>query len=745
MRLPLPSLLVALLVALSSPAAALPPGGDDFAGSQLLESLEGEVSATNVGATSEPGEPDHDGQAARNSIWFRWSPPDSGVATLYTLGSNFDTVLAVYEGDSLDTLSALGSNDDTPDSQQSLVELEVTAGQTLHVAVDGFSGATGRVQLLWHLDPEGAPPPPGDAFASRVPLETSLGQTVLSARRASREEGEPDHGFPASVTSLWWRASLAGDGILVLSSTSSSFESALVVYTGSTLETLVEVPGLEGPGTSPGQRSIAVESGRDYAVALLDRTGEAGLAVLDWQFLPGCEPPASPGGPTPPDGGEAIDDAIELTWGPELAPVARVIYGEDHRQDLYEIEDPDLIRLARSTVAVVWARNLLDLGDVYELDSRPFHVASNLCEDEPYRDQPVAAWCTAFLVGPGLVATAGHCLRNESECSEVAFVFGYHMLDENTPRLRIPREDVYFCSGIVDRLDEGDVDWALLRLDREVPDRVPMTLRREGELREGQELFVPGHPRGLPLKVAGGAQVRSTAPVGSFVANLDTYSGNSGSPVINLDTLEVEGILVSGEDDFIYREEPDCFVSNRCPDDGCLGESATEVREFLHLVPEHGGVLEYDLYLGACEEELTLRGTTTETSFTVSGLPAGSRHCWQVVARNGCEEVVGPIWSFTSRPPAESDFRRGEVALDGTVDLTDAIQILGHLFLGNALSIDCEDALDVDDSGAVDVTDPIALLSYQFLGATTPAPPFQACGEDPTGDALDCRSHPGCP
>ena len=35
-----------------------------------------------------------------------------------------------------------------------------------------------------------------------------------------------------------------------------------------------------------------------------------------------------------------------------------------------------------------------------------------------------------------------------------------------------------------------------------------------------------------------------------FTANLDTYRGNSGSPVFNAITHKVEGVLVRGEQDF---------------------------------------------------------------------------------------------------------------------------------------------------------------------------------------------------
>jgi S1-C subfamily serine protease len=88
----------------------------------------------------------------------------------------------------------------------------------------------------------------------------------------------------------------------------------------------------------------------------------------------------------------------------------------------------------------------------------------------------------------------------------------------------------------------------------------------------GTKLFVIGHPTGLPQKIADGASVKIANavsyidPIGSiirkanfFTANLDTYAGNSGSPVFNKRTGKVEGILVQGAEDF--RRNPDQFCN----------------------------------------------------------------------------------------------------------------------------------------------------------------------------------------
>jgi len=87
--------------------------------------------------------------------------------------------------------------------------------------------------------------------------------------------------------------------------------------------------------------------------------------------------------------------------------------------------------------------------------------------------------------------------------------------------------------------------------------------------------------------------------------------------------------------------------------------------------------------------------------------------------------------------PEPPIFKRGDVDGTGDVSLTDAIQILGRLFLAGSYDQDCEDAADSDDSGEVDLTDVIIILNYLFLAGKPPALPGpETCGPDPTEEDL---------
>ncbi len=97
--------------------------------------------------------------------------------------------------------------------------------------------------------------------------------------------------------------------------------------------------------------------------------------------------------------------------------------------------------------------------------------------------------------------------------------------------------------------------------------------------------------------------------------------------------------------------------------------------------------------------------------------------------------------------PIGTPFRRGDLDESGAVDISDPINGLHNLFLGD-FEITCQDAADFDDSGEVDISDMINSLLWQFAsGSVAPLPgPFN-CGLDPTPDKavpdIGCQAYRG--
>jgi V8-like Glu-specific endopeptidase len=247
-----------------------------------------------------------------------------------------------------------------------------------------------------------------------------------------------------------------------------------------------------------------------------------------------------------------------------FAETGKSIYGADNRKDFFEMTAP-MQALADSVVSFWKADSIetLNPGGV-KLKTVNFGDRLNLCPDEKFREQPIGAFCSGSLVGEDLVMTAGHCVKNADDCANTRMVFGYNIKkagEEATTTMAA--SEVYSCAKIVKRFLGGEPgssnpagqalgpDFALIKLDRKVTNHKPLPIARVTSLKKSEGIFVIGHPVGLPAKLAGFATVRDFSKVGYFVADLDTFGGNSGSPVFSVKTKKIEGILVRGDEDFI--------------------------------------------------------------------------------------------------------------------------------------------------------------------------------------------------
>ena len=149
---------------------------DAFVDAIILEGNQLAASGTNLDATEESGEPTHAGVGGGKSVWWRWTSPASGSVEINTVGSGFDTVLAVYQGSRVDDLTRITSNDDIDYGVvlQSRVTFEATAGQEYQIAVDGWSGATGSIALAVTLDALAAPDPITNISLSNSQVDENL-------------------------------------------------------------------------------------------------------------------------------------------------------------------------------------------------------------------------------------------------------------------------------------------------------------------------------------------------------------------------------------------------------------------------------------------------------------------------------------------------------------------------------------------------------------------------------------------
>lgn len=127
----------------------LPVANDNFAEAQGLSGFSGSVDGTTRRASPETEEPDH----AKNpwsatSVWFEWVAPADGSYVFEIAQATFDTLLAVYQGETLNTLAEVASGTAAGQSR-SRASFVAQSEIRYHIAVAGKS----RSRDKYFLDP----------------------------------------------------------------------------------------------------------------------------------------------------------------------------------------------------------------------------------------------------------------------------------------------------------------------------------------------------------------------------------------------------------------------------------------------------------------------------------------------------------------------------------------------------------------------------------------------------------------
>ncbi|MCJ7692827.1 MAG: trypsin-like peptidase domain-containing protein, partial [Sedimentisphaerales bacterium] len=476
---------------------------------------------SSVGATTD----DTSSCGGSADVWHKFTPSESGNYTISLKDSGFDTTLAVFNHCGG---TELACNDDTPTSLQSELQIDLTAGNTYYIRVAGYDGATGSYKLLVG----GCTAPVNDDCADAIGVVTDV---VYNGSTECATGSYVSNCSDGDTADVWHSYIPDSNETVIISLAGSSFDTTLSVFDGcGGTELACNDDSSEGLTSGTYTSAIAMDmyGGTTYVIRVAGYFGETGdySLIINRQCLvplQAQEPvPANDACDVPLDivlswdGGGGGLKAISYSKIPEETIVPKVIYGEDDRLDEYDVSNPAILAIGDSTVAILSVGALWDNGDgTFDLPPETFAeyflsmYGDPLCFDEPFRDQPNPAWCSGFLVAPDIIATAGHCAY-PSDCGELAFVFGFVMMDATTPRLTINSSEIYYCSEIIEQ--QGISDWALVRLDRPVVGHEPLPIRNSGIVPVDDPLLVIGHPVGLPRKYDDGGTVRSTNPLSPY-------------------------------------------------------------------------------------------------------------------------------------------------------------------------------------------------------------------------------------
>lgn len=283
------------------------PEGDDYRRPFPTAGSAFNARSVNDNATVQSGEPLFRDPTVANSIirtlhhsqWWTWTAPTNGLVTLSTLGSSFDTLLAVY----LLPGTVVAANDDAPGAAPaSRVKFTATQGMTYLLGVGGAqTNESGTLLLSLQLTPlPDTGVPTNDRFANRATLAgtTNSVARINSTAAASAEVGEPSHAGNAPRHSVWWTWRSPGRGQVSMSTQGSDFDTVLAVYRGSVLTSLV--PFAANDDASPTVKSSRLDfqettaSGSTYVIAADGFGGAVGSLVLTVRWEPAPDSPGPP-------------------------------------------------------------------------------------------------------------------------------------------------------------------------------------------------------------------------------------------------------------------------------------------------------------------------------------------------------------------------------------------------------------------------------------------------------------------
>lgn len=256
----------------------------------------------------------------------------------------------------------------------------------------------------------------------------------------------------------------------------------------------------------------------------------------------------------------------------------KAIYGKDGRMNPCQFSDKQkTLELASNVAMLVSANQLKKTGkskseELYKITSVTYgeffqsKMNEPLCDNVPFKNEQAPAFCSAFLVsinGKKRVMTAGHCLKGRDKNS-IRIVFsispdakGFVPTDSELQKQLVVSSDQIFSIKSV-KTDQSlkSLDIALIEVNEEIKAE-GLDVNLSGNLiQEGRDVILVGHPVGLEVKFDFSGEIKTVNKNHHsnrkyyFESSVDAFSGNSGSPVLDLETEEVIGILVSGNGDF---------------------------------------------------------------------------------------------------------------------------------------------------------------------------------------------------
>ena len=204
--------------------------------------------ASNVGATTEVGEPNHVGVPPERSVWFEWQPGAAGNYDIWVEPAGdtpvLDPRLAIYPfTTSMATIGAVIASNDNFDGLYPRMSVFLNAFVRYLIVVDARDEGTFEINVRRNPTPA---PPANDDFADAIVIDPEVGGVINGTTvGATVECGEtPPAGFwDGPYGSVWYTFTPTEDGTIFLTftdpGTHPEFKGTLIdVFQGSDFDDL---------------------------------------------------------------------------------------------------------------------------------------------------------------------------------------------------------------------------------------------------------------------------------------------------------------------------------------------------------------------------------------------------------------------------------------------------------------------------------------------------------------------------
>ena len=232
------------------------------------------------------------------NIWYCYTAPCTGEATVSLLGSGYDTMLAVYDGCKCYPAAGdlIACNDDFESSRQSQITFDAAAGNRYLIEVGGYSSNTGQGVLSITCESVQSPTKDDCANAQAV-------GDVKDLPFDTRNTTFDGPGLCMVSPNIWYCYTASCTGDATVSLLGSSYDTMLAVYDGCKCELTTGdlIACNDDFGSSfQSQATFPVIAGNQYLIEVGGYSSETGLGILNID----CEPVLLP---DKPDLGDAPD------------------------------------------------------------------------------------------------------------------------------------------------------------------------------------------------------------------------------------------------------------------------------------------------------------------------------------------------------------------------------------------------------------------------------------------------------